>query len=73
MKCNLINLLANTVSSKFVILFAVCAAVFLVLLVILCVVARKKGKAYEKSLETEEKEEAPVETDSRNKNQTEET
>lgn len=63
MKCNLINLLANTVSSKFVILFAVCAAVFLVLLVILCVVARKKGKAYEKSLETEEiKEETPVET-----------
>lgn len=69
MKCNLINLLANTVSSKFVILFAACAAVFLVLLIILCVVARKKGKAYEKSLgaeekaesATEEKEEAPVE------------
>ncbi len=68
MKCNLINLLANTASSKFIYYIAYCAAAFLVLLIVLTIVARKKGKAYEKSLNAEsketveeEKEEEPVE------------
>ncbi len=59
MKCNLINLLANTASSKFIYYIAYCAAAFLVLLIVLTIVARKKGKAYEKSLNAESKE--PVE------------
>lgn len=56
MKCNLINLLANTASSKFIYYIAYCAAAFLVLLIVLTIVARKKGKAYEKSLNAESKE-----------------
>ncbi len=51
-----VNLLANAVSGKFIGLFFGCAGAFLVLLIILCLIAKKKTKAYEAS----KKEETPA-------------
>ncbi len=63
MQYNVINLLANAVSGKFIGLFFGCAGGFLVILCIVCLIAKKKAKAYEASLKEEEpaKEETPAE------------